>query len=337
MKGLTRGILNKLPYWLYIQLYYAYCRSAYWPVYERVRHQAGIPPLSEIDLCQYKSHDTLFVLASGPSINNLSTDRWSAIAKADSVGFNFWLYHPFVPTFYFYEGAGQVTLAGAEQTQSEYEEPVRLFLDLAAKRAKEYQNVCKVVMDLVQPSPLRDVFDLPHSFRERLYCAVTLPLLARVDSEFALGLKYLAKKGYFEPQDRISLLFKHTATLSTLVAFGLKLGYKKIVLCGVDLNDEDRFYQDDTYEEARGIDFYRKYRELGPKHVTMRRYGPASTPIDTVLITMKRLLLDAAGIELYVENPLSALAGPIPVAPDSIFSEINGQPQKNARSGYSSR
>jgi hypothetical protein len=316
---MLKRLYSRLPYPLYLRVYYAYIRARYWPAYEAVRQRADIPRLDEIDLAEYKTSDTLFILASGPSINRLEPGRWRAIAACDSVGFNYWLYHSFVPTFYFYEGASAVPLMGEAEMDAQFALHIDSFLKAAAGRAEDYRKVPKVVMDLVQRDSLREVFELPPLFRENLYCARTLPLVARTDAEFGRGIAYLRKRGHFRRQNRIHSLFKHTATLSTLVVLGLKLGYKQIVMCGVDLNDESRFYQDDAYGDAKDVDLYTSYRALGPKHILLRRYGPGSTPVDVVLAELKRQLLDPAGVELFVENPRSELARVLPVAPQELF------------------
>ena len=42
-------------------------------------------------------------------------------------------------------------------------------------------------------------------------------------------------------------------------------------------------------------------------------------PQQQVVAEMKRLLLDPAGVRLYVENPSSALHPMLPLAPESLF------------------
>src|SRR5690606_5685681 len=48
----------------------------------------------------YKRSDTIFLLGSGPSINRITAQQWANIKQHDSIGFNFWLAHKFIPTFY---------------------------------------------------------------------------------------------------------------------------------------------------------------------------------------------------------------------------------------------
>ena len=59
-----------------------------------------------------RKSDTLFVLGSGASIHDLNETEWAAIAAADSVGFNNWSLHPFIPTFC--QSRGRIWRTGLE-------------------------------------------------------------------------------------------------------------------------------------------------------------------------------------------------------------------------------
>ena len=103
LKRLKLWLRDKVPLSLLLPVYYLYCRLRYYPPEKVIRNKYQLPLVDEIDLTAYKRSDTLFVLGSGPSINRIPQERWRAIAAHDSVGFNFWPYHPFVPTFYLWK------------------------------------------------------------------------------------------------------------------------------------------------------------------------------------------------------------------------------------------
>ncbi|MFB3813277.1 MAG: hypothetical protein ACE14L_04125 [Terriglobales bacterium] len=297
------AVRDRLPFPLLIRLYYFSLRFRYYPVYEASRRRLGAPLLDSMDLWRYKTSDTLFVLGSGPSINRISAQRWEAIARHDSVGFNFWPYHRFVPTFYFFE-------SGRNHAQGE------AYHKMAAARAEEYRNVPKVLMDLCHPG-YQYVYDLPAGWRENLYVAYTIPAIARTDEEFGYVVRLLKKRGAFAPESRIRYLLKHCATLSTLVTLGAKLQYKRIVLCGVDLTTNEYYYQDpELYPESKDVELVPRAR----KHATLTRYCWGNTPIDVVLEELRRQVLEPAGIELYLEHDGSALYPRIPRAPEWVFA-----------------
>lgn len=296
-------IRDKIPLTLLLPSYYLYCRFKYFPPEERIRRKYGLPFVDEINLAAYKHSDTLFVLGSGPSINRISQKRWQAIAAHDSIGFNFWPYNPFVPTFYFMEGT-------CSEAQS------KAFLELTTLRANAYRRTPKVIMDL-QSGWHTLLPNLSEGWRENLFYARTVPAIARTDDEFARVVSYLKKRDVFAQGTGLRNLFKHCATLSTMVTLGVKLKYKCIVLCGVDLTTSDHYY-DDSFLFPASADM-----ELLPrmqKHATLTRFCWGNTPIDVVLEALKTQVLQPVGIELYVEHDQSALYPRIPLAPNSIFT-----------------
>src|SRR5277367_6231679 len=65
--------------------------------------RAGLPLLESLNLQRCKTSETLFVLGSAWSINDISDERWQIIGRHDTIGFNFWPAHPFIPRFYVFE------------------------------------------------------------------------------------------------------------------------------------------------------------------------------------------------------------------------------------------
>ncbi len=308
-KALT-NFVKELPFPLLVRLYYAYHRLIYLPRFAGVRRRLRIPALSTLDLSKHKRCDTLFILGSGPSINRISAERWQAIARADTLGFNLWLIHPFVPSLYFFEGTPWEDRFCAA------------YLRLATERAAEYAGVPKVCMEVVFPGRSY-IAELPEGWRKNLYAVPYIPAFSRDDGEFNRMLAYLIEDGAFTSETRIHRLLKHCGSLSTMVTLGVKMGYRRIVLCGIDLTAQDYFYQDaGLYPAWKDMDFYAGTAFRAKSHATMTRYAWGNTPIDVVLLEMKRQVLDPRGIELYVESRSSALWPRIPQAPDGLFEEI---------------
>ena len=313
LKTFKNWVRDRIPLSLLLPIYYLDLEWRYYPPQERVRRKYRLPLLDEIDLAVYKRSDTLFVLGSGPSINRISQERWRSIAAHDSVGFNFWPYHQFVPTFYFIEGASTEVQA-------------KVYLELTAQRANDYVATPKVTMDLTHGWEFL-LPRLPDVWRDNLFFVNTVPAISRTDEEFARVLSYLRKRDVFAPGTRLRCLFKHCATLSTMVTLGVKLQYKRIVLCGIDLTTTDYYYQDPVrYPATADLTLLPRTR----KHPTLTRYCWGNTPIDVVLEELKRQVLDPAGIELYVEHNRSALYPKIPLAPDSIFAMPPNMVAENA-------
>src|SRR4051812_26800845 len=135
MGSWLRKIAFRLPYPLLLRLLVLHRELFALPRERRLVRNAGVATLDRVYLEAYKQSDTLFVLGSGSSINQISAERWSGIAAHDTLGFNFWLYHPFVPRFYFFENVGAAAAVF---------EPLKQAI---ASRAADYADVPKIMMD----------------------------------------------------------------------------------------------------------------------------------------------------------------------------------------------
>lgn len=286
-----KSLAKSLPYPLFLRLFYAWDWVRWRPRAENARNRAGIPWLDQVDLLQTKSSDTLFVLGSGPSINRISAERWQLIAAHDTVGFNWWLYHSFVPKFYFFEVIAKEELPTAFDS----------YLTLADRRAADYASTIKVAMELLR-SGTQTLHHLPPAFRKNLFAAHKIEAPARNEPELARALAYLQHRGAFRVTGRFSDLLKYAASLTTMLVFALKLGYKRIVLCGIDLKTPDYFFQDrriypDSWEPPESECFETHFTEVT---LTWK------LPVTRAVAIIKEQLLDPAGIELYIESQDSA-------------------------------
>ena len=295
-----KSLAKSLPYPLFLQLFYTWDRVQWRRRAEAARNRAGIPLLDQVDLLQIKNSDTLFVLGSGPSINRVSPERWQIIAAHDTLGFNFWLYHSFVPKFYFLESIEKPVSPAAFDS----------YLALAGRRAADYASTIKVAMEFHRLGT--QTFDhLPRAFKKNLFAAHKVEAPARSEAELVRALHYLQGRGAFQVTGRFSSLLKYASSLTSILVFALKLGYKRIVLCGIDLKTPDYFFQDRRFypESWEPPVEERKERHDTDMPLTWR------LPATRAVAVIKHQLLDPAGIDLYVENEDSALWPMLPAFP----------------------
>lgn len=296
-----------LPYPIFLRLFYSIYGVREMPRAKRVLRQTRIPLLQRDALLARKRSDVLFVLGSGSSINQITADRWQAIARHDSLALNFWVLHPFVPNFYFFESI----------EYSAYPEAARVMLDWFARRAEDYRDTAKVAMEIHRQGR-QMVEDLPSAFRNNLYGALSVPAPARNQRELEYGLRYLANDGLFDAERNYSRLLKYAASITTALTLAAKLRYRKVVLCGVDLRDQRYFFQDqELFPETANLTFVPR----GEPHETSVALE-WRLPLAEVLTVLKREILEPAGTELYVENPNSALYPDVPEAPAAVFSAV---------------
>lgn len=273
---------------------------------EYCRRKLGIRPFSEIEVKALKSSDILFILGSGASINQISAARWEIIRRHDSIGFNSWPIHPFVPTLYFIEAIQE------DHPYSMFEPLCRI----TRQRARDYAKVVKVVTELRNAFPGRrfaGFSEIPGTW----HALRTIPVAARTDEEFAYGLHFLQRRRLFQPEGHIETVFKQATTLSCLIALAIRMQYRKIVLCGVDLNHSQYFYQDpELYPETASLEFWPRN---GGRHA-INSPMPWRITIESVILEMKRQLLEPADIQIFVENRSSALWPKIDEVPTNIFT-----------------
>jgi hypothetical protein len=300
-----KNAVTRLPYPAVLASYYGWWWLRDLRRAAAARRKLGLPLLSDVDLAQRKGSDLLFILGSGPSINAISAERWEVISRHDTLGFNFWLYHPFVPKFYFVESA---PVARAEAA-------CRAYAAIAERRAQDYAEALKVVTGLNEPGD-HEVGIWPAEWRHGFHVAYDLPIAARTGEEFEYGLRFLLRRGGFQPSPWLQYLFKYASSVTMMIAFGVRMGYHNIVLCGIDLKSQAYFYQEPgLYPETASL-------ELIPKaqpHDTTRP-TPWRVPAKEVIQTMKRLVLEPLGIRLFVENRSSALWPEVPEIPDALLN-----------------
>lgn len=303
MLGFAKSFAKRLPYPVFLRVFVGWnwlvemrgCRVA--------QRQMGIRMLSAEDLAAAKTSDTLFILGSGSSINRISGERWQAIAAHDTVGFNFSILHPFVPRMYFFEAIPEET----------WPEMFAAFARFASRRASDYERTLKVIMEPQHAAP-RGHFAYPKEWAPSLRTVCTTAVAARDEHEFAYGIRFLRRKGIFEPGS--PYLFKQLSTLSALLALASKMRYRKVVLCGVDLKDAMYFYQDpDLYPETKDLTFV-------PRQGKQPTFDPMPwrIPIDNVIAELNKQVLGPAGVRLFVENRSSALWPGIEEAPEALFA-----------------
>ena len=295
----VKDLAKRLPYPIFLNLFYAW----YWLQVVRpmssLRKQLGVKLLSELYLARIKKSDTLVILGSGASINQITAEQWQALAEHDTLGLNFWLLHPFVPRIYAFE-----------TISAEAAEMAGFFRRISQARAAEYAPVLKIATNLT-PN-----FICPEQWKDDLYTFYPVPAPAQNEQQLAAGICRLRSKGLFERTSRIRYLYKQASSLSWCIAFAIAAGYQKIILCGVDLRDSMCFYHDrELYPEACGIEFHPR----DSPHATESPL-PWRPPISQVIHHLNQELLLPRQIQIFVINRTSALWPVIPELSRDFFN-----------------
>jgi hypothetical protein len=306
--NMLRSLTKRLPHPALCRLYH----------YTRVREEsaraaqaaakAGLPLLETLDLPGLRCSDTLFILGSASSINDIPEERWETIRRSDSVGINYWLAHPFVPKFFHFE----------ELVYEQQPEMHDAFVRLAERRAEAYAETVKIVTELGSTEGRRTLFEIPDTMKRNLYVGFSMPVAARNERELRSGIRFMQSIGAFSPHRGRRWLFKYGGSVIAMMTLGVRMGYKRIVLCGVDLNRQDYFYQDaERYPEYAHWEFSPR----SERHLTTRQLSWL-VPAQAAVCILKEMILDPAGIELFVESPVSTLYPRVPLADQALFDEL---------------
>jgi len=274
----------------------------YWErYYDHLRGHAalaGYTVASRNNMIGYKTSDTLFVLGSGPSINSISEDEWKTIAEHNSIGFNYFLAHPFVPTFYHMELR---------------HEEIDIFRNCYMARRDAYQNVPFMInYHFIRNYFKREGLDF---VRNKL---VTVPRTYTEAKQGDVPRIIGFAQSNIAPADD-SFLIHYRGSLCLMISLAVLLGYKKIVLAGVDLNNSTYFYCATRYacEATRLLSDQRcgasAEMEAAAHATADPSFIPSTITIDRVLHILDENMLRPRGIELYVYNKGSLLHPAFPV------------------------
>ncbi len=241
-----------------------------------------------------KRSDTLFILGSGRSVLSLGREAWDLIGAADSLGFNFWMLHDFVPTFFMFEPA----------KTPEREEA---FLTALARRAHDYRHVL-FLADARHDG--QRIYHFPAPLRDRLH--LYAPYYLPVDSPavVAAALRWWGR-GVALGLVGLEHSIHHRSSLSAAIAFGLLAGYRSIVLVGVDLNTAGHFY--DGFPGAPVDPANRPMHATADPARAVRRLT-----IDTYLDLFEQLVLRPRGVRLHLAHDHSRLYPRHPIYPSLV-------------------
>ena len=240
---------------------------------------------------EYKTSDTVFIFGSGPSVNNITWKQLEYIKSHDSFGINHIFLLKFPMTYYYlgYEPTSNASLNAlfTKDVRSVYENtlwfvPTKVFYRLYHPR---------IIPNFFPPNVKMVAFDYPPAVnfvKDRPFCA----------NDFERTLVY-------------------RSTMTLVLYIVNMLGYKNIVLMGVDLHTHYHYHDHiDKVKEHRidkGVYNHLKegssFEDLLPKKLAKKR------TMEEYYYAVYELYFKPRGVNLYVGNKGNMLSPRIPLYP----------------------
>lgn len=189
----------------------------------------------------------LFILGSGPSINELNQKDWNFINKHESWGFNFWFCHDFIPKKYFLQSPIS-NLNSPEHLIALDNMMTKMLTDKREKydKVKFFLRGDGVNNHEFHETKIGKTF-FAHGFDYSFLPELIVSSKSRIPPKKIIRKMYLG--GFFSKKNKLMPIPKFGSTITELISFGLINGYKKIVLCGIDMNDGGHFYDSEKYHK----------------------------------------------------------------------------------------
>lgn len=251
----------------------------------RAEDQLHLAPINFSKVQKRVTSETLFVLGCGGSICNLTNKHWGEIADAGSIGLNLWILHQFVPKIWLFE-------VPASEYHRDYMASAYL------ERRDDYASAIKLAKSLgSQPfGSLSGSISQENGFYS--VRDIALP-------DHDVGLMTSILRLLFAP----SMTFRASAlygrgSVTMAIMIGIRLGYKKIVLPGVDLNSVEYFW----YSDKRHANFHSG--QTGRIHRTLDKSIRTVSSVDVI-----RAIAEKAkdrGVSIFAGSSQSELAKYLP-------------------------
>lgn len=243
--------------------------------------------------------DTFYIFGSGASVEDLRQEDFDQIRSQRSVGINYWTVHKFVPDFFSFESAPQV---GDGQDFSR-------FLQHLHRREILSRRPEIVILRPRSESELATLDKAPDGLRPFVwfYGRITPATreLRNLESDLAFFFSKVAPR--FS-----SLVLDSGASIVRMISLGILLGFKRIVLLGVDLSDSRYFWENES-----------KYTEGFPwplpvsnqrfkEHETTRLENRPFAVVDMVRTLDRYFQLELGG-KIFIGSESSLLSNFLPV------------------------
>ena len=256
----------------------------------KLKSEADIVDIEDIKNSRRK--DTIFIMGCGYSINDITREEWQHFVDVgDIFSFNDFYKGKFVPINYHICGEITGVPNYGLMINDKYKRKIKSYYDEISHNPyyKDTISFLRYKVDVVkEPTSvaLWAIFFLK-AFKNKQVCPYRI---------------VTPKDAILEPSDNIHAISHNFATLSDAVNIAYILGYKKLVLVGIDLYDRRYFWLGGG--ETRETDLKRS-KTSNDIHAT------ADNMVRCIDVWNKYFI--KKGVKLYIYNPRSLLNKVLPI------------------------
>jgi hypothetical protein len=248
------------------------------------------------DFAPASKNHTFFILGGSKSINKIESRSWQIIASSLSVGLNNWFIHPFVPNLLMIEGFRKSDVDSPQYHQKVNNLKTYLSHTPVTLLLKDV-NSSYLPWELILKSCVCDA-----------YVISKFSVPGRNNENVAKAMKLLSFLRYH----KMYPLFSRVSVVLAM-SIGYLLGYRNIVLCGIDLNDGHYFWEEPGFVPRAGIAL--------PLSSGQKRKGRHSTvdpevnivSADKSILSFTENILNPEGVKVFVSSDSSLLYPSLPL------------------------
>jgi hypothetical protein len=204
-------------------------------------------------LVKNSTRSSLFIMGSGSSVNDITYEQFKLIKKNFSIGVNSWFIHDFITDIYMFE-------AGNES----WDQASKIFEYVDRDHKKFIQRPILIPYDSFWFD--KEIKKFKNNKKLKILYYFVLPFF--ITRSMFLSKAFKTRSKISKLMNLNSSIYGSGSSIIRAVCLAEELGYKEIVLCGVDLNNTDYFYEiEDRHLLNSGIEGLTSNQE-GNIHLT---------------------------------------------------------------------
>lgn len=239
-----------------------------------------------------------FIFGGGYSINQLGPAEFEFIKKNTSIGLNKFFAHQFQTDLHLIEG-----FRDNEVLSKDY----KWFVDNSM--ALINQETVVLIKDANTSNiEYLKLKTLETKLKEKIYKLPKLEIPGRSNESIKKALKRIYDKNIHNEY----FLFSRSS-VSTAISIGYRLGFKKIVLLGFDMNNGKYFFHKNGFAKNPNVTTpIESYQKINEPHSTVNPLINCVT-VDKTIYSLKSEILEPSGVKLFVASQDSKLSENLPI------------------------